>query len=190
MRYVHGTDEKRHDLVRIWAYRALFLFFLLFFLILASVFVLFVRELFFSPDPQGSPHAAGEYLVFVMLAVVLVIFFWAMRGCVWRNARYTLDEQGITMIELFGSKRYPWSAFQAVYLSKIQRGSNDPVTHDYIILMISKCGALSRGLYVDECRMYRNHFLIVRSTEERLREFEQYCTISEPPDIPAYKYFL
>ena len=100
MRYVHGTDEKRRDLVRIWTYRALFLFFLLFFLVLAAVFVLCVRELFFSPDPQGSPHAAGEYLVLVMLAVILVIFYWAMRGCVWRNARYTLDGQGITMIEL------------------------------------------------------------------------------------------
>ena len=72
----------------------------------------------------------------------------------------------------------------------ICRGAKEAVTHDYLILMISPCGALTRTPYVDECWKYRDHFLIVRSTEERLREFARYVSISEKPDIPAYKYFL
>lgn len=189
MKYIHGTDEEQHDRLMAWGNRLLFVVFLSAFLFFAAGIVVILVYLIAL---DGEIRALwGLLMVIPGAAIMLYELFWTA----WTNARYTVDEQGITLIYLFRARHYPWSAFKTVFLSPVRRTRSTavikpPKVDDYLVLMISECGALTRGLFREDCWRYRSHFLAVRSTAERLREFEQYCTFSEKPDIPAYKIFF
>ncbi|MBR5343745.1 MAG: PH domain-containing protein [Oscillospiraceae bacterium] len=183
MKYVHGTDEKRHDMLMVWGNRALFALFLLLFLFFLGFFVLLLTDVI-------SGGAFEQLLVFLLaLIFCAAAYFIGLLGALWGNSRYSLDEQGITVVSVFRVRRVSWDDFEVVFVAPVFRGARSQTKHDYLILMISKCGALTRKLTLSSCQWNDHAFLAVRLTEERRREFEKYCTISDPPDIPVYKYF-
>ncbi len=180
MKYVHGTDEKRHDLLMVWGTR----------IGLAVVFLAFLFFLWFGFMIAGWAFTGSTEGILILIGIILylVASLCGLYDGVWRNAKYVLDETGITIVYLFHSKHYPWSTFQKVFLTKIRRGSRVVTAYDYITLMISECGALTRSLAIPDCWKYQDKFLVIRSTEERIREFSRYCTISDRPDFKAYQY--
>lgn len=189
MKYIHGTDVEQHDRLMVWGNRLLFVIFLSAFLFFAAGIV-FILVYLIAWDGELS-SLWGLLMLIPGAAFILDGLLWTA----WSNARYSIDEQGITLDYLFQSKFYPWSVIKTVFFSPIRRTKGvavikPPKVDDYFVLMISECGALTRGLFREDCWRYRAHFLVVRYSEERLREFERYVSISEKPDIPAYKYFL
>lgn len=183
MKYVHGTDKKHHDLWMIWGNRVVIVFLLSVFLFLLW-FSTVIAKWAFTGDPESILFLAG-------LILFLGAFPFALYEGVWRNAKYSLDETGITIVNVFRSKHYPWSAFQSVFVKRIYRGGGGMTGRDYIILMIRECGALVGGgsPTLSRCWKDQDKFLVVRCTEERLREFGRYRTISEPPAPKPWKYF-
>ena len=165
----------------VWVYRVM----------LVIVLLTFFFYLWFGYVVAGWAFTgSAEGILFMILTyLILVASLFGLYEGVWYSAKYVLDEAGITIVYLFHTKHYPWNAFQKVFLSKIYRSPRDSKAYDYIILMISECGALTRRLIIPYCWQYQSKFIVIRSTEERIREFRKYCTISDPPDIKAYKYF-
>ena len=183
MKYVHGNDNKKHDLLMLWGFRALFALFLLIFL--------FVLGLFVSLLCYAVSHRGHEEIYAFLLGL---LFFsggtgYALLQVLWLNARYMLDGRGITVVSLFRTRLFPWDGFRACFTAPVFNGPRSRSSHEYLILMNSECGALTKKLTVSSCQWNEKHFLVVRLTEGRRREFEKYCTISDPPDIPVYKYF-
>jgi hypothetical protein len=145
-------------------------------LFLGFLFFLFMFIMVLAAAVGGDIEAL-PFLFFLVPGLFAMII--GLYEGVWRNSKYFLDEEGITFVYPVRSKYYPWCCFQKVFVSPIRRGVKDPKAHDYIILMISKCDALTRSLSVPECWEYQDHFLIVRKTEERMKEFSKYCTIED-----------
>ena len=181
MKYVHGTDDKNRDLLMVWGNRVI--------VIIVSFAFLFFLWFGFVVAGWAFTGSAEGILFLISIFLCLVAGLFDLYEGVWYSAKYVLDEAGITIVYLFHSKHYPWNAFQKVFLSKIRRGVRVVTAYDYIILMISECGALTRSLSIPDCWKYQSKFIVIRNTEERIREFSKYCTISDPPDIKAYKYF-
>ena len=170
-------------MLMVWGNRALFALFLLLFLFSLGIFVLMLIDVF-------SEGAYGELLVLLLVLVFdASALFAGLLAALWGNSCYSLDAQGITVVSVFRTRRVPWDSFEAVFVAPVFRSIKLDIKHDYLILMISKCGALTRKLTPTSCQWNDNAFLAVRLTEERRREFNQFCTISDPPDIPVYKYF-
>ena len=182
MKYVHGTDNKKHDLLMVWGYRVLTFLFLLIFIIF---FGLFVSILYYSLSHRGHEEIYA-FLLCLLFSAGMTLFF--LLHVLWLNTRYVLDERGITVVSLFRSRFVPWGDFPAVFTAPVFNGPRSSISHEYLILMISVCGALRGKLFYTKCQLNEKHFLIVRLTDERQQEFEKYCTISECPDIPVYKY--
>ena len=181
MKYIHGTDEKRHDRLMVWGNRVVFVVVLFVFLFFLGLFFLVVFRAFIG-------DAYGLRLLFFILPCLAVTLF-GLHECLWSNSKYFLDEKGITLVCPLYNKQYPWSTFQKIYISPLRRGVRVSVAYDYIILMISECGALTRSLSIPECHKYQSHFLIIRKTKERVTEFCKYCTFSDRPNIKTYKFF-
>lgn len=182
MKYVHGNDDKKHDLLMVWGNWGLAVLFLLIFLFLLA---LFVSLLLHALSHKGGEEIYVFLLVLLFSAGMTLLFLLQI---LWLNARYTLDERGITVVSLFRSRFVPWGDFPAVFTAPVFNGLRSSISHEYLILMISVCGALRGKLFYTKCQLNEKHFLIVRLTDERQQEFEKYCTISECPDIPVYKY--
>lgn len=181
MKYVHGTDKKSHDLLMVWFNRFILVIILFSCFFCSGAFFLIVYWAFL-----GDVYGLRFLLLVVPLLVASIVAF--CEG-LWCNSKYILDEKGITLIYPLYKRHFPWSTFQRVYISQIRRGVGVSVAYDYIVLMISECGALTRSLSVPECFGYQDHFLIIRKTEARMTEFCKYCIFSDRPAIKAYKYF-
>lgn len=175
MKYVHGIDKKDHDRLMVLGNSLILVIIAISFLFFLGLFILVVYRAFCG-------DAYGLRLLFFIVPCLAVILF-GLHECLWSNSKYFLDEKGITLVYPFYSKRYPWNTFKKIYISSIRRGVRVTIAYEYIILLLSECEALTRGLSVPDCHKYQRHFLIIRKTEERVHEFCKYCTISDHPDI-------
>lgn len=182
MKYVHGNDNKKHDLLMLWVHRAVFALALLIFLFVMG---LFVPLLLHALSNKGHEEIYA-FLLGLLFTAGMTLFF--LMQALWLNARYMLDERGITVVSLFRTRLFPWDSFRACFTAPVFNGPRSRISHEYLILMISECGALIGKLFYTKCQLNEKHFFIVRLTDERRQEFEKYCTISECPDIPVYKY--
>ena len=179
MKYVHGLDEKGHDRLMVLINWLIFAIIMLSFSFFLGLFFLVVYKTI-----NGKTYGL-RLLFFIVPCIVATLS--GLHECLWRNSEYCLDEKGITLRYLLHSKQYPWSTFQRIFTFPLRRGVRVSVKYDYIVLMISECEALTRSLSVPDCHKYLDKFLVIRSTEERIREFSRYCTISDRPDFKAYK---
>ncbi len=173
MKYVHGIDEKKHDLLMAWVNRLIFVVILFVFLFFLSFFVGILIYLFYY---RGDKRALWGLLISIPgIAASLAGLFEAA----WRNGRYFLNNQGLTLVYPLKSQFYPWSTFKKVFVSPIRRGERISSTYEYIVLIVSDCESKMNSFSVPECWRYRRKFVIVRSSEARILEFKKYCSFSE-----------
>lgn len=180
MKYVHGTDKKSHDHLMVWGNRVGF----------AIVLLTVLFLLWYAWVIAGWAFTGSVEGILLLLGIILYLTatLCGIYESVWRNAKYYLDEDGITLVFPFHQKKYPWRVFQKAFISQIRRGRT-VIAYDYIILMISECGALTRSISVSNCWKYQSKFLAIRSTDERIREFSKFCIISDRPNFKDYQYF-
>lgn len=173
MKYVHGTDEKKHDLLMVWVNRLMLCLFVVVLLFFAILFIgIFISLLFCG----GSPLLILA-LVFVLISSVAIVT--ALLETVWCNARYHLNLNGITIIYPLRTKFYPWNSFKRVFIAPLWRAEKATIAYEYIILMISERNPFTHRISAPECWKYRSSFLIIRSTEKRIQEMKKYCIISD-----------
>ncbi len=180
MKYVHGTDKKGHDRLMVWGNRVGF----------AVVLLAFLFFLWYARVIAGWAFTGSVEGILFLLGIILYLAasLCGMYESVWRNAKYYMDKDGITLVFPFHSKKYPWSTFKMIFVSQIRRGARTVTAYDYIIFMISECGALTRSISVPSCWKYQSKFLVIRSTDERIHEFSKFCIISARPNFKDYQY--
>ena len=171
MRLIHGTDERKHDLPLLWGNRLVFVMVLLATVFMLAFFVCITISVF------SDGWSIDLFLCLLIAVPGLAFSLDALFETVWSNARYCLDDQGITLAYPLKAKRYAWSCFKKVFVSPVFRSARVNASNDYIILVISNCRGLTQPLDIHKCWHYHNSFLVVRCTKTRIQEFEKYCVI-------------
>ena len=177
----------------VWGNRLIFVVISCVFLFFLSLFVGILIYLIYY---RGDKRALWGLLISIPgLAASLAGLFEA----VWRNGRYLLNNQGLTLVYPMKSQFYPWSAFTKVFVSPIRRGERTTSTYEFIVLIFSgcktqrksspvrerwrylsksECETKMNSFSIPECWRYRSKFVIVRSSEARIKEVEKYYPIS------------
>jgi fumarate reductase subunit D len=172
MRYIHGTDEKRRDLLWVWAHRGAGIFLTAVFCALLFIVVLVLRFIVIEKQCSRSEAAALVCGVIALLLLCIGIF-----DAVWRNARYKLSEKGILVVYMFKTVEIPWEKVKSVSVHPVDV-FRSPSAKDYIIVQLSDSPpeAERHGfrLNLSLCRIQRKKFLAIRWTEARMREFAMY----------------
>ena len=180
MKYIHGTDEKRRDLLWVWAHRGAGVFLTTVFCALLILVALVLSVVFKEMQCSGSEAAMLVCGVIALLLLCIGIF-----DVVWRNARYELSEKGILVSYIFKSLEIPWEKVKSVSVHPVDI-FRPPSAKDYIIVQTSDSPPESerRGfrLNLSLCRIQRKKFLAIRWTEARMQEFGKYYRSATFPE--------
>lgn len=172
MRYMHGTDEKRRDLLWVWAHRAGGIFLLAVFFVALFMVVLLLSSIFIEMQFSWS-----EALMIICIVITLCLLCIGIFDADWRNARYKLSEKGILVVYTFKTFEIPWEKVVSVSVHPVNI-FRSPSAKDYIIVQIlaspHEYERLGFQLNLTVCRMQRKKFLSIRYTTARMQEFLSY----------------
>ena len=160
-RLLHGTDEPKHDSMWRWSNR---FWLLLVFLLLAGFVVGIITIARSNPD-----------ITVLIPCGLLVIGCGLSLGYIyygtWRNSCYTVTDDYLEMRSILGTSRLAWEKIVSwgVYpVCLIRSGMPRP----YIILWRTR-DRVSFQMDIDMCSFHEKQMIIIRFTEERLREIAE-----------------
>lgn len=172
MKYMHGTDEIKHDRLWVLANRTGSGFLLIVFCTTVA-FILFVVSSIIHGGEKFSGSMVGFTLCGVFIAVVTAI---GALQFLWANARYQLSATGIKVVYLFQTHDIEWQNVRNLSIRPVYILRGQP--RDYIIVQLSNaspCTAYySNILDLPACWLRKEEFLAIRSTESRIQEFRKY----------------
>ena len=99
MKYCHGTDSKRKDLLWVWTNRFFIGFFIITIVILTGLSCYVVLA--------GEPS-----FVVLLLGVVIFASFPGLFEFVWRNGRYKINSEGITVLPVSKNEQFHGMKFR------------------------------------------------------------------------------
>lgn len=172
MKYMHGTDERRKDVLWIWANRvgAIIL------IVCSSAVVLIVglATIYYKEVQCGWSMVA---MVFCGVSTLLLLYI-GVSDFDWRNAQYILSEKGIVIVYTLKTVEIPWKKVKSVSVHPVDI-FRPPSARDYIIVQLSDSPLESERfgfrLNLIKCRICRKKFLAIRYTQARMQEFLVYA---------------
>lgn len=177
MKYMHGTDERKHDWFWVLANR-IGAGFLLIVFCTTIVFILFVV----SSIIRRGDKFSGSMVVFTLCGVFIAVAtaIGALQF-LWANARYQLSATGIKVVYFFQTHDIEWQNVRNLSIRPVYILRNQP--RDYIIVQVSNASPRtdysSNFLDLSACWLRKKEFLAIRSTDSRIQEFRKYWNASD-----------
>ena len=159
MKYSHGTDSRRKDLLLVWSNRILIGTLILFslFLILTGCYYMV----------QGEPLWFPVSLWMVAGISALGIF-----DGIWRNSRYEVDEEGITVSTFLKERMVQWKDIQDIGVFPVR--VTTATSKNYILVFLSGKNKKVPPITLTYCSLMRDDIFAIRYTNERAAEFQNY----------------
>lgn len=159
MKYCHGTDSERKDLLWVWTNRFFIGFFTITIVILTGLSCYVVLA--------GEPS-----FVVLLLGVVIVASFPGLFEFVWRNGRYKINSEGITVLTRLKERTVSWNEVQEIGIFPVI--SDGHIIREYILIFTSERHRLLDDVpTLWRCWFNNDETLAIRCTDERLAEFEK-----------------
>lgn len=159
MKYSHGTDSRRKDLLLVWSNRiltgALILFSL--FLILTGCYYMAQGEPLWIPILLWIPAGISALGVF---------------DGIWRNSRYEVDEEGITVSTFLKERAVEWKDIQDIGVFPVL--VTKATSKNYILVFLSGKNKKVPPITITYCSLMRDDIFAIRYTNERAAEFQNY----------------
>ena len=134
MKFSHGTDSRRKDLLLVWSNRILTGI-----LILFSLFLILIGCNYMV---QGEP-------------LWIPIFLWMLAGIfalgifdgIWGNSRYKIDEKGITVSTFLRERMVQWKDIQDIGVFPVR--VTKATSKNYILVFLSGKNKKSKKIMID-----------------------------------------
>jgi len=158
MKYTHGTDQRKKDLL--WIIPNYIAFAVFYLVVLGLCFFLLYDVSRGNKDPLGHIIIVG-----CVLAFNLGIF-----DASWRNEKFEISDAGIQIKSITNKKVISWSSIVSCGLFtvlKIPRG----MPRDYIVIFLSA----NRPVFpvdLTYCSVHRRKMLVIRATGDRIAEMK------------------
>lgn len=159
MKYCHGTDSKRKDILWVWTNR----FFIGFFIITIVMLTGYCCYVVLAGEPL---------FVVLLLGVVIAASFPGLFELVWRNGRYKINSEEITVLTRLKGRTVSWNEVQGIGIFPVI--SDGHVIREYILIFTSERHRLLDDVpTLSRCWENNDETLSIRCTDERLAEFEK-----------------
>lgn len=159
MKYSHGTDSRRKDLLLVWSNRiltgALILFSL--FLILTGCYYMVQGEPLWIPILLWMPAGISALGVF---------------DGIWRNSCYEVNEEGITVSTFLKERAVEWKDIQDIGIFPVL--VTKATSKNYILVFLSGKNKKVPPITLTYCSLMRDDIFAIRYTNERAAEFQNY----------------
>lgn len=159
MKFSHGTDSRRKDLLLVWSNRILTGT-----LILFSLFLILIGCNYMV---QGEP-------------LWIPIFLWMLAGIfalgifdgIWGNSRYKIDEKGITVSTFLRERMVQWKDIQDIGVFPVR--VTKATSKNYILVFLSGKNKKVPPITLTYCSLMRDDIFAIRCTNVRVKEFEKF----------------
>ena len=159
MKFSHGTDSRRKDLLLVWSNRILTGI-----LILFSLFLILIGCYYMV---QGEP-----LWIPVFLWMLAGIFSLGIFDGIWQNSRYEVDEEGITVSTFLKERAVEWKDIQDIGIFPVL--VTKATSKDYILVFLSGKNKKVPPITLTYCSLMRGDIFAIRYTNERAAEFQNF----------------
>ena len=166
MKYTHGTDQRKKDLL--WIIPNYIAFAVFYLVVLGLCFFLLYDVSRGNKDPFGHIIIVGCVLAFNL----------GILDASWRNGQYEIKKDGILLKYLVSSRFVNWSDIHSIGIFTIML-TNTGVPRDYIVLFLSE-ERPTFPVNLTYCSLHRKKMLTIRATPERIAEMKESIGPSAP----------
>lgn len=174
MKYLNGTDDKKHDVTWVlfndfWAVLFLIEFWVIVYHLLGDIFL---------PLLKGERVGGDIAWTAIGVVIILVVIAIGISAFTWNNAQYQLSEKGIRITYLFKKREIEWQDVKGISIRPL-----DVVRYlfrEYVIVWLSDSRPYSDSfglpLSLSACWFQRDAFIAIRKTDSRIHEILLYYT--------------